>query len=428
MSTTVLTDGGNENPTVSGSAITTKNTGDLYFHETEEFIYGDDSKWHSLGEPLSTLGALAKKNNITWTGKSMTSTGKFTPAGSVSLTTGTDTSKAVTVTATTSTSGNYTPAGSVSQPTFSNGAISGSASYTPEGEISFKNTNKTVTVSKASSGTATYTPEGSVNLTNSDATVSISRTAGTSSNNTFSVGGTVTLTDSSKAVSISRAAGTSSDNTFQSAGTVSAPTISVATAGTTDTVKGVNAVINMVSALATAAPGATAPSNAITYYSVTDETLSLYQIGATKAAPVTTTTKTFKTGDASYSATQPTFTGSYHKLSASVDVPTSASLPTTYHKLSGSVSVPSSATFVGTGARLVTGNISVPDSATFTGTGATINVTGTATGTVSKPTFSGTKVQLAGTVNVPNITGATFTGTEGNVSVTGTTTGTLTVS
>ena len=44
VSSTALTDGGNENPTVSGSAVTTKNTGDLYFYNKEEFIYGDDSK------------------------------------------------------------------------------------------------------------------------------------------------------------------------------------------------------------------------------------------------------------------------------------------------------------------------------------------------------------------------------------------------
>ena len=47
-------------------------------------------------------------------------------------------------------------------------------------------------------------------------------------------------------------------------------------------------------------------------------------------------------------------------------------------------------TFTGTGARLVTGNIAVPTSASFTGTEADISVEGTPSGTVSKPTFSGT--------------------------------------
>ena len=71
----------------------------------------------------------------------------------------------------------------------------------------------------------------------------------------------------------------------------------------------------MVSALATAAPGATAPANAITYYSVSDETLSLYQIGATKTDSVTLgTAVTVKTGDAVYEASAPTFTGTGKRL------------------------------------------------------------------------------------------------------------------
>jgi len=49
VSTTALTDGGNEDPTLDGTVVTAKTTGDLYFYNKEEFIYGDDSKWHSLG-------------------------------------------------------------------------------------------------------------------------------------------------------------------------------------------------------------------------------------------------------------------------------------------------------------------------------------------------------------------------------------------
>ena len=79
-----------------------------------------------------------------------------------------------------------------------------------------------------------------------------------------------------------------------------------------------------------AAPGATAPSNNLTYYAVSGETLSLYQLGYTTGASITTADVTVKTGDAAYQASAPAFTG--------------------------------------TGARLVTGNISVPSSATFTGT------------------------------------------------------------
>ena len=84
----------------------------------------------------------------------------------------------------------------------------------------------------------------------------------------------------------------SASGTFTPQGTVSQPTISVETAGTTDT---------FATSVDTAAPGATAPSNAITYYSVSNEVLSLYQIGYS--------TDTAKTGDASYNASAPTFTG-----------------------------------------------------------------------------------------------------------------------
>lgn len=84
----------------------------------------------------------------------------------------------------------------------------------------------------------------------------------------------------------------SASGSFTPAGTVSAPSVSVDSAGSTD---------SFAQTVATAAPGATAPANAITYYSVSNEVLSLYQIGYTTASA--------KTGDASYEATAPTFTG-----------------------------------------------------------------------------------------------------------------------
>ena len=84
----------------------------------------------------------------------------------------------------------------------------------------------------------------------------------------------------------------SASGSFTPSGTVSAPTISADTAGTTGT---------FATTVDTAAPGATAPSNAIIYYSVSNEVLSLYQIGYS--------TDTAKTGDATYTASAPTFTG-----------------------------------------------------------------------------------------------------------------------
>lgn len=96
--------------------------------------------------------------------------------------------------------------------------------------------------------------------------------------------------------------------TYAPAGSVSAPTISITTAGTTNTIHNPTKVTVAKSVIATA-PGAAAPSNAITYYSVSDETLNLYQLGYTTGDSITTSDVTVKTGDAIYSASQPTFTG-----------------------------------------------------------------------------------------------------------------------
>lgn len=258
--------------------------------------------------------------------------------------------------------------GNIAVPTsaaLSNTALTASATYTPEGTVTTATTeNKTTTVSAASSGTATYTPGGSVTL----------------------------------------------------------PTIVVDSAGSTNnTLKPVTAK-SMVSGLATAAPGATAPANAITYYAVSDETLSFYQIGATKADSVTLgSAVTVKTGDASY------------KYGASNSSTT--------------------ATLTGTGVRLVTGNIAVPKTFTFAGTEDTISstgnvtsgtvslttsnktatvsaVSGTATytpgGSITQPSSGGTSVSFSGNYTPEGtISGLGFSGTKAMLSGTTTATGNI---
>ena len=81
---------------------------------------------------------------------------------------------------------------------------------------------------------------------------------------------------------------------FTPSGSMTDPTIAVSSAGTTD---------SFAQTVATAAPGATAPANAVTTcsYEAQTETLSLYQVGYT--------TGNAKTGDASYSASGTAFTG-----------------------------------------------------------------------------------------------------------------------
>lgn len=309
VTTTALSDGASTNPiTVGGESITAE-TGDIAVYGSGEFIF-NGTTWQAFGD-LSALGALAYKDDAE---------GSYTPAGTVSQPTFTGNSDTVDITVTTNASGNYTPAGTVSKPTFSGNELTSTGKFTPEGEISFSNTNKTATVS-TTTGTATYTPGGSV----------------------------------------------------------STPTISVATAGTTTTVKNPTSQ-TVAKTVASAAPGATAPANPVTYATVSNQILSLYQLGYTTGDSITTANVTVKTGDAAYEASQPSFTG--------------------------------------TGVRLVTGNISVPNTATFSGTEGNLSVKGTPAGSVTQPTFTGTKVQIDGTVTpTGTISQPTFTGTADTITV-----------
>ncbi len=238
-------------------------------------------------------------------------------------------------------SGNFTPAGTVSQPTFT-----GSSS------------NVSITATDAASGatSGTYKPKGTVSKPSFTGT-------STTFNGNFTPEGSVsvsTATTTNKTATVSKTTGTA---TYTPEGTVSAPTISVSTAGSTGTVKSVTAVGSMPTWEA----------------SVSNEKL---MISWTSGVVPTTENVTVKTGDAAYTATAPTFTG--------------------------------------TGARLVTGNIAVPNtySASFTGTEGSISASGTPNGSVSQPTFSGQYANFSGTTTPSGtVSQPTFTGTQGTVTV-----------
>ena len=324
VTTTAITDGATTNPiTIGGESVTAKK-GSIVNYGSKEFIF-NGTAWQEFGD-LSALGALAYKDSAS---------GTFTPAGTVSKPTFTGSSSAVTITATDNTSGNYQPKGTVSKPSFTGSPAA-------------------VGFTIADSETGNYQPKGTVSQP--------------------------TFTGSSSSVTI-----TATDNTngnYQPKGSVSAPTISVATAGATATVK--NPTKQTVAKTVVAqAPSATShPANNLTYYSVANETLSLYQIGYTTGDSITTEDVTVKTGDAAYSASAPTFTGTKAQLSGTTTA-------------NGSVSAP---TFTGTkvsitGDVVAEGEVSQP---TFTGTKTQLSGTTTAAGSVSQPTFSGT----AGTVEV----------------------------
>lgn len=234
---------------------------------------------------------------------------------------------------------------------------SASATYTPAGTVSkptFTGSSSTVTITATDNTSGNYQPKGTVSqptFTGSSSTFT----------GTMTPHGSIDLTTTNKTATVSKAS--SGTATYTPEGTVAAPTISVQTAGSTTTVNSITAV-------------GTLPTLTTT---VANETLT---IGFDQGTlPTKGDNTTVKTGDATYQATAPAFTG--------------------------------------TGARLVTGNIAVPTSASFTGTEEDISISGTPSGTVSQPTFTGTKAQLSGTTTATgNISQPTFTGTQATITVT----------
>lgn len=400
VTTTALSDGSTTNPVIINGSSVTANTGGICTYQSKEFIW-NGTAWQEFGD-LSALGDLAYAD---------TASATYTPQGSVSGSF-TGSSSSVTVTATADANGNYQPSGTISGTSFTGSSMTSTGVFTPEGSVSLTNTNQTVTVSKASSGTTTFTPEGSISGTSFTG-------ASMTSTGKFTPSGSVSLTNGNTTATVSPAG--SGEATYTPAGNVTAGAITVKTAGSTDTIHNPTKV-TVAKTIETAAPSATAPANAITYYAVANETLSLYQIGYTTGDSITTSDVTVKTGDAAYESANPTFSGTGVRLvTGNISVPTSASFSGTEDDVSvsgtttGSVS---DGTFSGTAVRLVTGNISVPSSASFSGTEGSVSVSGTTTGSVSNGTFTGNKVQLAGTTTPNGSISATFSGTEATITVT----------
>ena len=407
VTTTALTDGASTSPIKINNADVTPNSGDIVMYGNLEFVWADsDSKWHEFGS-TGSLKALAFKDSAS---------GSYKPEGTVSKPTFTGSESSVTITSASNANGNYQPAGTVSKPSFTGASMTSTGSFTPDGSVTVttkSTTNKTATVS-STTGTATYTPGGTVSQPSFTG-------SSTTSTGTFTPSGSVNFTNANQTATVSKAS--SGTATYTPEGSVAAPTISVKTAGSTATVKNPSSV-TVTKTVVAAAPGATAPSNNLTYYAVSGETLSLYQLGYTTGASITTSDVTVKTGDAAYEATAPKFTGTGARLvTGNISVPSSASFTGTEGTVSvsgtpaGTVSQP---TFTGTGVRLVTGNIPVPSAytATFTGTEGDVSVSGTTTGSVSQPTFTGTKVQLSGTTTAAgSVSQPTFTGTSKTVTV-----------
>lgn len=106
-------------------------TGQLFLYGSQEFIYGPDGKWHGLGDHFN-LGALAAKNKVKY---DKTTSASYTSTNSTKSLTLNGTSSTVTISSSTSTSGNYTPVGTVSKPTFSGTKVQLSGTTTASGSV-----------------------------------------------------------------------------------------------------------------------------------------------------------------------------------------------------------------------------------------------------------------------------------------------------
>lgn len=179
ITTTALSDGSTTNPIKIGTDNVTAKNGNIVNYGSKEFIFNGTS-WQEFGD-LSGLGGLAFKDSAsgsykpegtvsqpTFTGKSMTSTGKFTPEGTVTLVPGAKQVNAI-VSETTD-HGNvpsYTPKGTISQPTFTGKSMTSTGKFTPEGSVnaSLTGTTRTLNVvitTGAASVAGTYTPSGTI--------------------------------------------------------------------------------------------------------------------------------------------------------------------------------------------------------------------------------------------------------------------------
>ena len=403
-SSTAITDGGTQKPTIGGSEVT-PNAGDIVVYNNGEFIWSGTA-WVELGD-LSGLGSLAYKNSAS---------GSVTATGTVSKPTFTGSSSNVTITAADNTSGNYQPKGTVSQPTFTGSSTTSTGKLTPAGTVSkptFTGTGvRLVTGNISTADSATFTgTEGEVSVSGS-----------------YTPAGSVTVGTSTAKATVSSTTGTA---TYTPGGTVGTPTISVKTAGSTTSINNPTSK-TVVTDMSVAEPASTAASGALAYYSVSGETLTLKQIVETTGASISTTATTVKTGDAAYQSSQPSWTGTGVRLeTGNITIPTGGgSFSGTAATINasgdftpeGGVSLTKtnktttvSAASSGTATYTPAGTVSQP---TFTGTEGNVSVTGTPSGTVSQPTFTGTKTQLSGTTTAAgSVSQPTFTGDAKTVTV-----------
>lgn len=234
--TTDLVDGATTNPITIDDESYTAVAGDMVSHEltaggeTTEFIF-NGTKWYEVGSTGKLKAfAYADKGEFSTSytpqgsfsascSAAVTSTGCFTPCGCVSLTV---TNKTV--------SCSYTPAGSISTPTFTGSAMTSTGTFTATGTVTTATTvDKTADV-KVGKGTATYTPGGTISAPTFTGCCS-------SFSGLYTPTGSVSISGCNVCLTVSGSAAAPYEcATYTPTGCVTAPTISVATAGTTTTI------------------------------------------------------------------------------------------------------------------------------------------------------------------------------------------------
>lgn len=345
-------------------------------------------------------------------GTSFTSTGRYTPKGTVA--TATTESKSATVSAA-SGAITYTPAGSVSKPDFTG----------TKGDVTVSGivTGATGSGTAASAGGHTHSVSGttgylhSINVPTGFSTTTVLTDVSTSNLNTTTItgtNGTLVTHDTPKLNTTSYGSasgwnkGSASNWTFSVApdseiltiggGNGTAPSLTIKdvsvgtslTAGTEQTVAiaAGSATTVATGSISTGGTGATvaisAGSTTNAYTGISSSTASFTLNDTASGGSAVITAVGSSTGSA----------GS-HTHTVSVNVGDVTVQSTGSFTPAGTVSQP---TFTGTGVHLVTGDIAVPKTYTFNGSTGDVSVSGTATGTVTTPAFNGKPATLSHTV------------------------------
>lgn len=301
----------------------------------------------------------------------------------------------------------------------------------------------------------TYTPSGTVSkptFTGSQSNVTFTAAAGTASDYTFKINGyTVTPTFTGKETNVTITVAADTNGNYTPAGTVSKPTFTgdyyklsgkTTAAGTVS--KPTFAGDSLTSTGKVSVPTSATTTAETSNKSTTVSPASSGTVTYTPAGTISGTAVTLNTA----TVNSITSVGSLPALGMSVADGTenlvitwsAGELPVKGNNQTVATSVKSvtQGTFAGTGVRLVTGNIAVPSvfTTTLSNSDVDVSVTGTPTGSVSQPTFTGSETavtitsaagtstdntfRVAGSVSQP-----TFTGTKVKISGKNTADGTI---